>query len=71
MTLVMRSTPFCRPMLHTRKPMTHTASIQPMSSPGLASMAPKTSAEPAASSPLNAPVPIFTTYDSIQPPTVV
>ena len=51
--------------------MTHTASIQPMSSPGLASMAPKTSAEPAASSPLNAPVPIFTTYDSIQPPTVV
>ena len=37
--LVMRSTPFCRPRLHTRNPMTTAASIQPKSSEGFASIA--------------------------------
>lgn len=41
-TFVIRSTPFCRPKLHTKKPMTTTASIQPTISEGLASMVPKT-----------------------------
>ena len=48
-----------------------TTSIQPTSSVGLASIALNTSPTPALSRPLNAPVAIFTTKDSIQPPTVV
>ena len=67
----MRSTPFCSPRLHTRKPITMTTSIHPISSPGFASMVLNTPATASESSPLNVPVPIFTTYDSIQPPTVV
>ncbi len=59
MTLVMRSTPFCRPKLHTKKPMTTTASIQPTISEGLASMAPNTPATPSGSSPAKVPVPIL------------
>ena len=70
-TFVTRSTPFCSPRLHTRKPSTITTSIQPTSSVGLASIALNTSPTPALSKPLNAPVAIFTTNDSIQPPTVV
>ena len=70
-TFVMRSTPFCSPRLHTRKPSTMTTSIQPMSSVGFASMSLNTAPTPTLSRPLNAPVPIFTTNDSIQPPTVV
>ena len=48
-----------------------TTSIHPMSSPGLASMAPNTSATCSGTSPLKVPAPIFTTKASIQPPTVV
>ena len=70
-TFVMRSTPFCNPRLHTRKPSTMTTSIQPTNSVGFASMSLNTAPTPALSRPLNAPVPIFTTNDSIQPPTVV
>ncbi len=61
MTLVMRSTPFCRPMLQMRKPMAHTTSIQAMSSLGLASMSEKTCAEAVLSAPSKVPVAIFTT----------
>ena len=48
-----------------------TTSIQPTNSVGFASMSLNTAPTPALSRPLNAPVPIFTTNDSIQPPTVV
>ena len=56
MTFVMRSTPFCRPRLHTRKPMTTTSSIQPTISPGSASMPENTLETPWVSSPANVPV---------------
>ena len=42
MTLVMRSSPFCRPKLHTRKPASTVTAIHSAISPGLASMAPNT-----------------------------
>ena len=58
-TFVIRSTPFCRPRLQTKKPMTTTASIQPTISEGLASMVPKTPATPSGSSPTKVPVAIF------------
>ena len=59
MILVMRSTPFCRPKLHTKKPMTMTASIQPTISEGFASMVPNTPPTPSGSSPLKVPVAIL------------
>ena len=70
-TFVMRSTPFCRPRLHTRKPMTTATIIQPISATGSASMPLNASPANAASAPSNMPDAICGTYASIQPHTVV
>ena len=71
-TFVMRSTPFCRPRLQTRKPSTMTTSIQPTSSEGLASMASNTPPTPRGVQAVEgARAPSSPRKTSIQPPTVV
>ena len=55
MTLVMRSRPFCRPKLHTRKPASTVAAIHRVISPGLANMAPNTPSTASEAIPLKVP----------------
>ena len=71
MTLVTRSTPFCKPAAQHARPMTMTTIIQKISSPGFESNAPNTLPTPSAVWPTNAPVALLYTYASIQPATTV
>ena len=71
MTFVIRSTPFCRPKLHTKKPITTATTIHPISHAGFSNMPLKAAPVKAASAPLNMPDAICGTYDSIHPHTVV
>ena len=59
--LVMRSTPFCKPMPHTTAPTTTATTIHAISPTGSASMPENTAAVVWTSAPLNTPDAIFGT----------
>ena len=71
MTFVTRSTPFCRPKLHTKKPITTATTIHPTSHAGFSSIPLNAAPAKAASAPSNMPDAICGTYEIIHPHTVV
>ena len=71
MALVIRSTPFCRPMAHTPKQISTVITMNTIISPGLPSMPLNSPATASALMPVKSPLIVLKKYRIIQPPTVV